>query len=69
MNNIATMTDWDGDEPPVWDQLFHQCALTAYVEVMRESKAFPPDTELVKRRAYAHYESELSRGRSTIPVA
>lgn len=39
--------------------LFHCCALVAYVEVASETGQWPPDSETVRRRAYDLYEQEL----------
>lgn len=41
-----------------WDDIFHSCALAAYVDVASETNQFPPDSELVRRRAYKYYEEE-----------
>lgn len=45
-------------ERPVWAELFHQCALTAYVEEARLCDGWPASAA-VRRRAYALYEAEL----------
>jgi len=39
---------------------FHSVALIAYVEVARETGQLPPDSELVRRRAYDLYEADLA---------
>ena len=49
------------DEPPLHEQLFHQCALTAFVQAWGESGTFPPDSRTVQRLAYDLYERELRR--------
>lgn len=36
--------------------LFHSCALVAYVEVANETGQQPPDSKLVRKRAYQIYE-------------
>lgn len=41
--------------------LFHHCALWAYVWVATETGRDPPDDGLVKRKAYELYETELAR--------
>lgn len=38
------------------NDLFHSCALIAYVEVANETGQQPPDSELVRKRAYQIYE-------------
>jgi hypothetical protein len=48
----------DGDS--ILDDLFHGCALRAYLEVMAETGQWPPDSEATKRRAYRHYEDALA---------
>ncbi len=50
------MTDADDD---ILDDLFHGCALRAYLEVMAETGHWPPDSEATRRRAYDHYEDAL----------
>jgi len=45
----------------IWRDLFHCCALTAWVEVAAETGQQPPDSERVRRRAYQLYEEELGR--------
>lgn len=44
----------------VTDDLFHGCALTAFVEAAREAGAWP-DSQTVRKRAYALYEAEKRR--------
>lgn len=41
-------------------QLFHGCALRAYLEIYVSSKQFPPDAETTRRLAYHYYEQELA---------
>jgi hypothetical protein len=43
------------------DDLFHGCAIVAFVEVRRETNQFPPDGEAVRRRTYRYYEEKLAR--------
>lgn len=43
----------------ITDDLFHSCALVAFVEVARECGGWP-DSEAVKQRAYQHHERELA---------
>ena len=50
------------EQRPVWDELFHQCALRAYVETWHASGQFPPDSRTVQLRAYQLYEQELAQG-------
>jgi hypothetical protein len=38
--------------------LFHSCALRAYVDVMQETGQDPPDSETTRKRAYSYYEAE-----------
>lgn len=44
----------------ILDDLFHGCAVAAFVEVWRETGCFPPDSEAVRKRAYRYYEEELA---------
>jgi hypothetical protein len=44
----------------ILDDLFHGCALRAYLEVWAETKEFPPDSGMTRRRAYALYEAALA---------
>ncbi len=43
-----------------WDNLFHFCALRAYLEIAALTKQFPPDSETTRRRAYELYEDALA---------
>jgi hypothetical protein len=47
-----------GDD--IWNDLFHFCALRAYMEVWAETRQFPPDSEATRRRAYQLYEEALA---------
>jgi hypothetical protein len=47
-----------GDD--IWDDLFHFCALRAYLEVWAQTQQFPPDSEATRRRAYDLYEDALA---------
>lgn len=42
------------------DDLFHACALRAYLEIWAETGVFPPDSDATKHRAYRHYEGALA---------
>ncbi len=42
--------------------IFHDCALWAYYEAMKEGKQ--DDSEYVRKRAYALFEQDKSRGLS-----
>ena len=44
---------------PIWDDLFHACALAAYVRVAVETGR-APDREQTRRLAYRLYEAELA---------
>ena len=44
----------------ILDQLFHGCALRAYLEVYAATKHLPPDSEATRRLAYQYYEQELA---------
>ena len=48
--------EFDGD---ILDDLFHGCALAAYVELAVECGK-PPDSDATRRRAYALYEQALA---------
>ena len=43
---------------PIWDELFHGVIWAAFVQVARETQGWP-DSEAVRRRAYAMYEAEF----------
>ena len=49
-------------DPSVIDDLFHGCALAAFVEQACKARGWP-DSEEVRKRAYFLYEQSLS-GRS-----
>jgi hypothetical protein len=42
------------------DDLFHGCALRAYLIIYAEDRQFPPDSEKVRKVAYRLYEQELA---------
>jgi hypothetical protein len=42
----------------ILDEMFHSCALLAYLEQAAEQQAWP-DSEATRRRAYALYENAL----------
>jgi hypothetical protein len=44
----------------VLDDLFHGCALRAYLEVWAQTGQFPPDCEATKNRANRLYEDALA---------
>jgi hypothetical protein len=44
----------------VLDDLFHFCALRAYVEIATETAQRPPDSEATRLRAYQLYEEALA---------
>lgn len=39
--------------------IFHDCALAAYVDVIKRDKQNPPDSESVRVLAYKYYEDYL----------
>ena len=45
----------------VLDDLFHGCALEAWLRTARASGQWPPDAEATRRLAYHLYEAELRR--------
>ncbi len=45
----------------LFEDLFHQSAFQAYLEIWAESGTWPPDCELTRRRAYDLYEQELAK--------
>jgi hypothetical protein len=47
-----------GDD--ILEDLFHFCALRAYLEIAVASKQFPPDSDTTRRRANELYESALA---------
>lgn len=53
----------------ILDQLFHFCALKAYIEIYTLTKQFPPDSQTTRRLAYRYYEQELAeKNRRKQPV-
>ena len=44
----------------VLDDLFHFCALRAYLEVYAQTRQFPPDSEATRQLAYRLYEDALA---------
>jgi hypothetical protein len=51
------MTTRDDD---ILDDLFHGCALQAYLEIWVQTQQFPPNQEATRRRAYQLYEEALA---------
>lgn len=51
----------------VWDELFHQCALVAYVDEAQRQQRWP-DRDSVRRRAYRLYERELRSKSDLLPA-
>lgn len=43
----------------ILDDLFHGCALEAWLEIAEATGQWPPDSESVRRRAYELYEAAL----------
>ena len=43
-----------------WDDLFHGCAVAAYVEQAMLEQHWPPDAEATRQRAYRYYEEALA---------
>jgi hypothetical protein len=50
------MTD---NQDEILDDLFHTCALTAFLEEAHAQQGWP-DLDATRRRAYAYYEEELA---------
>lgn len=48
------------------DDIFHACALAAYLEEAQACRGWP-GSEATKRRAYALYEAELAEKSATKP--
>jgi hypothetical protein len=44
----------------IWDDLFHGCALAAFLEIWAQTRQFPPDSEATRRLAYRLYENALA---------
>jgi hypothetical protein len=44
----------------VLDDLFHFCALRAYLEIYTETRQFPPDSDATRRLAYQLYEEAMA---------
>jgi hypothetical protein len=43
----------------ILDDLFHGCALAAYLDEMAVSGVWPPNCEATRRRAFRYYEEAL----------
>jgi hypothetical protein len=50
----------------IMDDLFHGCAFAAFVDEARLVRGWP-DSEAVRRRAYAYYESALAERHNSKP--
>ena len=50
----------------ILSDLFHHCALVAFIEQARAQQG-PPDCEATRRRAYDLYEAELRNRR--VPIS
>jgi hypothetical protein len=48
----------------LWNDLFHGCAIVAYIEQAAEEGRWPPDSEATRRRAYRYYEEELAASKA-----
>jgi hypothetical protein len=44
----------------ILDELFHGCALAAWLDQAAEEGNWPPDSEATKYRAYRYYEEALA---------
>jgi hypothetical protein len=44
----------------ILDDLFHGCALAAWLDQAAEEGAWPPDSVATKHRAYRYYEEALA---------
>jgi hypothetical protein len=51
----------------ILDDLFHFCALRAYLENSAQTSRFPPDSEATRRRAYQLYEEALAEQNARRP--
>ena len=52
-----------------WDDLFHGCAVAAYVDQAVDEGRFPPDSEATRRRAYRYYEQALAeKNAANVPM-
>lgn len=47
-------------EDSILDDLFHGCALRAYMEVIVTTGEYPPACEATRRLAYRYYEEALA---------
>ncbi len=47
-------------DPDIFDDLFHGCALRAYLEQTAIGGVWPPDSEATRVRAYQLYEEALA---------
>jgi len=55
------MSDTMTAEPEdILDNLFHGCALAAYLDEAAALRRWPPDSGATKRRAYRYYEEALA---------
>jgi hypothetical protein len=48
----------------ILDDLFHGCALRAYIEVMMTTGEYPPACEATRRLAFRYYEEALAAKRT-----
>jgi hypothetical protein len=46
-------------EPDILDDLFHGCAVQAYIDEARAAQGWP-DSEATRQRAYRYYEEALA---------
>lgn len=52
------MTDALDDD--ILDDLFHGCALAAYLDEAAQGNIWPPDREATRQRAFRYYEQALA---------
>lgn len=56
------------EEPDIWDDLFHGCAFTAFLEEAQAQRGWP-SSEATRRRAYALYEDALAEKNARVTSA
>jgi len=50
-------------DDPIWSDLFHHCALVAFLEQAIAEQGWP-DPEMTRQRAYRMYEAALAKKNS-----
>ncbi|MGO9462678.1 MAG: hypothetical protein ACLQVF_00745 [Isosphaeraceae bacterium] len=56
-----------GDTDAILDDLFHSCALAAFLDEAEHSRGWPA-SEATRRRAFAYYEQALAKKNAAKPA-